>query len=264
MSTLHKTGKKGYFPKKFQCHGGEHMDLQELQEVKQTCHRALVVAALQQHSALGLLMLYTHCERDVRCVVLRRLGVQGASDDVVQETFLRASERIDQLRDVHKLEAWVCAIAKNEAHKYLRQRQRLSTGAAVHEIADPETLVGEAKWHVVVEQASRGLIVRDRLFVELIVSTEFNWHEIAQQLNISLSNVYKLHRRVEERLAQACAALELATTHQYSCGGLCELLREWSGEYSPLWRKRITHHAQQCSTCGEAIKKTPAFRLGSF
>ena len=240
------------------------MDLQELQSVRTACRRAVVVAALQQHSALGLQMLYADCEHDVRCVVLRRLGVQGASDDVVQETFLRASERIDQLRDVHKLEAWVCAIAKNEAYKYLRQRQRLLSGTAVHEIADPEILVGETKWHVIIEQASRGLTDRDRLFVELIVSTEFTWHEIAQQLDISLSNVYKLHHRVEERLAQSCAALELAITHQYSCEGLCEVLCEWSGEYSPLWRKRITHHAHLCTTCGGAIKKTPAFRLGSF
>jgi RNA polymerase sigma factor (sigma-70 family) len=183
---------------------------------------------------------------------------------VVQETFLRASEHIDQLRDVHKLEAWVCAIAKNEAHKYLRQHQRLLVGAAVHEMADSETVVGGVKWHVIVEQASKGLTVRDRLFVELIVSTEFNWHEIAQQLDISLSNVYKLHYRVEERLAQSCAALELATTHHYSCEALLGLLQDWKGEYSPLWRKRITHHANACTTCGGAIKKTPASRLGSF
>jgi RNA polymerase sigma factor (sigma-70 family) len=195
---------------------------------------------------------------------MHRLGAQAASEDVVQETFLRASEHIDQLRDVHKLEAWVCAIAKNEAHKYLRQHQRLLVGAAVHEMADSETVVGGVKWHVIVEQASKGLTVRDRLFVELIVSTEFNWHEIAQQLDISLSNVYKLHYRVEERLAQSCAALELATTHHYSCEALLGLLQDWKGEYSPLWRKRITHHANACTTCGGAIKKTPASRLGSF
>jgi RNA polymerase sigma factor (sigma-70 family) len=195
---------------------------------------------------------------------MHRLGAQAASEDVVQETFLRASEHIDQLRDVHKLEAWVCAIAKNEAHKYLRQHQRLLVGAAVHEMADSETVVGGVKWHVIVEQASKGLTVRDRLFVELIVSTEFNWHEIAQQLDISLSNVYKLHHRVEERLAQSCAALELATTYHYSCEALLGLLQDWKGEYSPLWRKRITHHANACTTCGGAIKKTPASRLGSF
>lgn len=240
------------------------MDLQELQEVKPTCHRALVVAALQQHSALGMQMLFADCEHDVRNVVLRRLGVQAASDDVVQETFLRASQHIDQLRDSKKLESWLCAIAKNESYRHLRISQRLLFTATEYETAEPEESVCNDQSYSIVKRASSGLSNRDRLFLEMFVSRELSWRQIGDQMNISLSNVYKLHHRVEERLAQSCAALELATTHHYSCGGLCELLREWSGEYSPLWRKRITHHTQQCSTCGEAIKKTPAFRLGSF
>lgn len=240
------------------------MDLQELQEVKSTGHRALVVAALQQHSALGMQMLYSDCERNVRNVVMRRLGAQAASEDVVQETFLRASEHIDQLRDSQKLESWLCAIAKNESYKYLRINQRVFVGVHDFDASDSEEVSGTEKSHDIVERASCGLNSRDRLFLEMFVSRELSWQQIGDQLNISLSNVYKLHYRVEERLAQSCAALELATTHHYSCEGLCELLREWSGEYSPLWRKRITHHVQQCATCGEAIKKTPAFRLGSF
>lgn len=240
------------------------MDLQELQEVKPTCHRALVVAALQQHSALGMQMLFADCEHDVRNVVMRRLGAQAASEDVVQETFLRASEHIDQLRDSQKLESWLCAIAKNESYKYLRISQRVFVGIPHFDASDSEEVSETEDKLDVVKRASRGLSVRDQKFIEVFVDEEMDWKQIGNQLSISLRNVYKLHQRVEERLAQACAALELATTHQYSCGGLCELLREWSGEYSPLWRKRITHHAQQCSTCGEAIKKTPAFRLGSF
>jgi RNA polymerase sigma factor (sigma-70 family) len=240
------------------------MDLQELQEVKPTCHRALVVAALQQHSALGLLMLYTHCEHHVRCVVLRRLGVQGVSDDVVQETFLRASERIDQLRDVHKLESWLCAIAKNESYKYLRQHQRLSVGIADFDASDAEELNATGEWHDLVERASKGLGARDQHFLEMLVGEDLGWQEIAEQLHISLINVYKFHHRVEERLAQSCVALELAISHRFQCEELCELLRAWTGEYSPLWRKRIVHHAQQCAACSGAIKKTPAFRLGSF
>jgi RNA polymerase sigma factor (sigma-70 family) len=240
------------------------MDLEELQSVRTTCRRAVVVAALQQHSALGLQMLYIDCEHDVRNVVMHRLGAQAASEDVVQETFLRASEHIDQLRDSKKLESWLCAIAKNESYKYLRIYQRVFVGVSDFDTSDSEEVSETGKWHNIVKRASCGLSSRDRLFLEMFVRRELSWQQIGDQLNISLSNVYKLHHRVEERLAQSCAALELATTHHYSCEGLCELLREWSGEYSPLWRKRITHHAQQCSTCGEAIKKDPSLATGVF
>ncbi|NDG66139.1 MAG: sigma-70 family RNA polymerase sigma factor [Actinobacteria bacterium] len=255
---------RGYLPKKFQCHGGVHMDLQEMQLVRTACHRAVVVAALQQHSALGLQMLYADCEHDVRNVVLRRLGVQAASDDVVHETFLRASDRIDQLLNSQKLESWLCAIAKNESYKYLRQYQRMSVGIVDFDLSDAEEVSAIGEWHDLVERASKGLGARDQHFLEMLVGEDLGWQEIAEQLHISLINVYKFHHRVEERLAQSCVALELAISHRFQCEELCELLSAWTGEYSPLWRKRIVYHAQQCAACSGAIKKTPAFRLGSF
>lgn len=209
-------------------------------------------------------MLYADCEHDVRNVVLRRMGVQAASDDVVHETFMRASEHIDQLRDSQKLELWLCAIAKNESYKYLRQYQRMSVGIVDFDASDAEELSAIGEWHDLVERASKGLGVRDQHFLEMLVGEDLGWQEIAEQLHISLINIYKFHHRVEERLAQSCVALELATLHRFQCEELYELLRAWTGEYSPLWRKRIVQHAQQCVTCGGAIKKTPAFRLGSF
>lgn len=239
------------------------MDLQELQEVKPACHRALVVAALQQHSALGMQMLYVDCERDVRNVVMRRLGAQAASEDVVQETFLRASEHIEQLHDVHKLEAWVRAIAMNESYKYLRQHQRLFVGGS-YDAYSPEANCGKNDLHFALTMSRKGLSSRDQQFLHLYLDQEFNREELSVHLDISIANVYKLRQRIEMRLAQSCAALELATSHQFACEFLFQLIRESKGEYSPLWRKRITHHANKCTTCGGAIKKTPASRLGSF
>jgi len=161
------------------------MDLQELQLVKPTSHRAVVVAALRQHGSLGLQMLYADCEHDVRNVVLRRLGVQAASDDVVHETFLRASERIDQLLDSQKLESWLCAIAKNESYKYLRRYQRMSVGIADIDPSDAEELSAKAEWHDLVKRASEGLCARDQHFLEMLVGEDLGWQEIAGQLNIS-------------------------------------------------------------------------------
>lgn len=240
------------------------MDLQELQEVKSTCHRALVVAALQQHSALGLHMLYADCERDVRNVVLRRLGTQVASDDVVQETFLRASEHIEQLHDVHKLEAWVRAIAKNESYKYLRQHQRLFVGGEPLHTYSAEADSTKSELRYALTMSRKGLSSRDQQFLHLYLDQELNPEELSVHLDISLANVYKLRQRIEVRLAQSCAAIELAASHQFSCEVLFQLIRESKGEYSPLIRKRITHHAHVCTKCGGAIKKTPASRLGSF
>jgi RNA polymerase sigma factor (sigma-70 family) len=241
-----------------------HTNLQELQTVNPVCHRAVVVAALQRHSALGLHMLYVDCERDVRNVVLRRLGAQVAGDDVVQETFLRASMHIEQLRNVHKLEAWVRAIAKNESYKYLRQHQRLFVGGGSFHTYSTEVNSRKSELCFAMTTSRKGLSNRDQQFLHLHLDQELNREELSERLDISMSNVYKLGQRIEVRLAQSCAALALATSHQFACEVLFQLIRDSKGEYSPLIRKRITHHANECTTCGGAIKKTPASRLGSF
>jgi hypothetical protein len=52
-------------------------------------------------------------------------AVIGPDDaaDLVQETYIRASERLHQLRDPALLDAWVVRIALNEAKSILRRRQ---------------------------------------------------------------------------------------------------------------------------------------------
>lgn len=209
-------------------------------------------------------MLYVDCQRDVRNVVLRRLGAQVASDDVVQETFLRASVHIEQLHDVHKLEAWVRAIAKNESYKYLRQHQRSFIVGGSCDAYPPEADCKENELQYALTTSRKGLSNRDQQFLHLYLDQELNREELSVHFDISMSNVYKLGQRIEVRLAQSCAALALATSHQFVCEVLFQLIRESKGEYSPLIRKRITHHAHLCSMCGGAIKKTPASRLGSF
>ncbi len=209
-------------------------------------------------------MLYVDCQRDVRNVVLRRLGAQAASDDVVQETFLRASVHIEQLHDVHKLEAWVRAIAKNESYKYLRQHQRSFIVVGSCDAYPPEADCKENELCFAMMKSRKGLSNRDQQFLHLYLDQELNREELSEHLDISMSNVYKLGQRIEVRLAKSCAALELATLHQFACEVLFEIIRASKGEYSPLIRKRITHHANKCTTCGGAIKKTPASRLGSF
>jgi predicted DNA-binding protein YlxM (UPF0122 family) len=171
---------------------------------------------------------------------------------------------IEQLHDVHKLEAWVRAIAKNESYKYLRQHQQLFVDGGSFHTYPTEVNSRMSELRLAMMTSRKGLSSRDQQFLHLYLDQELNREELSERLDISMSNVYKLGQRIEVRLAQSCAALALATSHQFACEVLFQLIRESKGEYSPLIRKRITHHANECTTCGGAIKKTPASRLGSF
>ena len=57
-------------------------------------------------------------------VAYAQLGNAAEAEDVVQEAFLRAFERLDSLREPEKFGAWLLTIARSFAYKALNKRQR--------------------------------------------------------------------------------------------------------------------------------------------
>lgn len=50
-------------------------------------------------------------------------GDEDILNDLVQVVFIRAYYSLNQLRDASKFGEWVCAIAKNEALKFLKNKR---------------------------------------------------------------------------------------------------------------------------------------------
>ena len=70
----------------------------------------------------------------VAAIILSRLGPGPDVEDVTQEVFLAAYSRLDQLREPAKFGAWVCAIGRNLALRWVRDRRLgLSLSAEVSE-----------------------------------------------------------------------------------------------------------------------------------
>lgn len=59
----------------------------------------------------------------VHAVLLARVD-RSAADDLVQDVFLRAMRRIDELRDLSAFGGWLAAIARNAGASHLRSRER--------------------------------------------------------------------------------------------------------------------------------------------
>jgi RNA polymerase sigma-70 factor (ECF subfamily) len=60
----------------------------------------------------------------IHSYAFRLLGNQEDADDVTQEVFIRAHERLDQLRDPERLRPWLYRIATNLCMDNLRKRSR--------------------------------------------------------------------------------------------------------------------------------------------
>jgi len=74
---------------------------------------ALLTAVFRAHSGA------------IHSYAFRLLGNQEDADDVTQEVFVRAHERLEQLRDAERLRPWLYRIATNLCMDHLRKRSRV-------------------------------------------------------------------------------------------------------------------------------------------
>jgi RNA polymerase sigma factor (sigma-70 family) len=97
--------------------------------------------------------------------------------DVLQDVFLVAAERLDQLREPDRLKAWLFAVLRNEVFRRTKRRSRqrpvdFSAPGAV-EMAAPDdpgaggAAVMAADLGALLREAARGLDERDQLVLEL-------------------------------------------------------------------------------------------------
>src|SRR5688500_1949586 len=54
----------------------------------------------------------------------RLLGNDGDVDDIVQDTFVRASDALAQIREPERVRSWLATVAVREVHQRLRKRRR--------------------------------------------------------------------------------------------------------------------------------------------
>ena len=138
-------------------------------------------------------------------LVLRMLGGQEAdAEDVVQDTWLKATERLDTFRWEASFGSWLCAIGLNVARESLRKRGRREeqwsedtevAGPAPREKVDPLDL----------EQAIARLPDGYRTVLILHDVEGFRHEEIAERLGItagtSKSQLFHARRSMRAALA---------------------------------------------------------------
>jgi RNA polymerase sigma factor (sigma-70 family) len=131
-------------------------------------------------------------------------AVAGADDapDLVHETYLRASDRLHQLRDPALFDAWVVRIALNEAKSVLRHRRRAAE--RVGQLPPRQADAPDVGLRQLVEQ----LAPRERAVIVLHYAYGYRMGEIARLLGLSEINVRTLALRARRRLR---AQIEEAT-----------------------------------------------------
>ncbi|MFM8388304.1 MAG: sigma-70 family RNA polymerase sigma factor, partial [Actinomycetota bacterium] len=211
-----------------------------------------IVEGLRAGTNEGLAAFYDLYADKLYDFARRQLRDASLAADVVHDTVLIVKSRIGQLRDESKFRAWVYAIVRNEVRAKARARSRhVREEYAPEQSVDPDFAGDHDRRELasLIDEAVAGLTEREQEVFHLFARQGLSNDEIAASLELTFANAQKLVQRVRDRIARSAGALLVARQGRKDCSDLNVLLVDWDGTFSPLWRKRIARHVDECSAC---------------
>ncbi|GAA3531474.1 hypothetical protein GCM10022234_30760 [Aeromicrobium panaciterrae] len=181
--------------------------------------------------------------------------------DAVADSFVIVAERINQLREPERLRPWLYAIVRSECLRMLRARKRVDYGGEEQlvNMADdaltPDQEAERAAMQKIVWDAAAGLADRDRALLDLHLRQGLEGAELGEAMGVSADNAYTMLSRLRSQVDRSLGALLIARLGRDDCVDLDTLLADWDGTFSPLIRKRVSRHVDDCEVCGERRKK---------
>jgi RNA polymerase sigma factor (sigma-70 family) len=141
--------------------------------------------------------------------LLRRMGAQSAeADDVAQDAFLAAFERITEFRGEGTFAGWVKRIAARSYLRRLQRERRLGAYAAESAEEDSRIESGDADGRIDLDEAMKGLGPAERLCVSLCFGAGLSHGEAAEALNLPLGTVKSHVKRGLDKLRARLAPTE--------------------------------------------------------
>ncbi|GIG86055.1 sigma-70 family RNA polymerase sigma factor [Plantactinospora endophytica] len=193
-------------------------------------------------------------------IVGRALHGHADTDDVVQETLLRMVRHLAGLREPAAFRSWLVAIAVRQVRDWQQHTATLrAPDAGPDEVADPAadfaelTVVrlGLTDQRREVAEATRWLDPDDRELLALwwLEETgELDRADLAGALGLPGGHAAVRVHRMKEQLDVARTVVR-ALRARPGCPDLHAVAQGWTGQPSPLWRKRLARHVRDCARC---------------
>ena len=121
--------------------------------------------------------------------------------------------------------------------------------------AGPEQAAHQADLRELVWNAAAGLSERDRALLDLHLRHGLEGADLGEAIGVEPAHAYVLLTRLRDQVERSLGALLVARLGRADCPDLSRLLTDWDGRFSPLVRKRVARHVDNCETCGAARRK---------
>jgi RNA polymerase sigma factor (sigma-70 family) len=192
---------------------------------------------------------------------------KDAAADIVQDAFIKAHARLDQLRNPDAFRPWMYAIVRREALGLFRSQKREVTMSTLDDSeasapnalqlvpsADPEgdpvTAAELADSAALVWEAAASLDADTYTVLDLYVRQGLSSAEIADVLGISKGSAYTRVNRTKERAAGAIATYLLVRKGSSQCGVLSGIVDRFEPPpVSKQLKRAVDAHVRDCDDC---------------
>lgn len=170
---------------------------------------------LQQRQQRTVELIGQHSEMLYR-VAYRLTGSMADAEDLTQQTFLTAHQKLHQLREADSAKGWLLAILR---HHFFRNRGRANraTTTSLESIPEPCQLLADPHSNLdseALQTALNELPVEFRWPLVLFYFHELSYQEIAAELSLPLGTVMSRLSRGKQHLRRLLA--EETLSHQPS------------------------------------------------
>lgn len=200
--------------------------------------------------------LYDRFNGEIYGFSVRMLSNRSDAADVTQDVFVRAIEKLPQLREPDRVRAWLFTIARHECFARTKRRSRTMATDPLDLGADMAStnrstagLVEANELTQLVWDAAKGLAPEDRAVLDLKLKRDLDGADLAEALGVPHDQLHKVTGRAMERFERSIVSLVLARGARRDCSVLAGLVETDDVELTPVLRKRIARHAQDCDAC---------------
>jgi len=177
-----------------------------IQQSTNVTDHGLVIAVLESGNEEAFRELYRrHTPRLLGFVSRLIAGGNPEGEDLVQETWIRASERLDRFQWRSTFSTWLLGIGLNVVRDHLRRRSR-SRSAPTGRSLDPPGQHTDHAIRIDIERAISMLPDENRLVLVLHDVEGIKHQEIAERLEIPVgttkSRLFRARRLIRERLSE--------------------------------------------------------------
>ncbi|TAK55500.1 MAG: sigma-70 family RNA polymerase sigma factor [Bacteroidetes bacterium] len=182
----------------------------------ETVNETNIVDEFLNGSDIAFVRLYNRYKHSIYLFSLKMLNDDEQAKDAVQNVFLKAYERRDQLRRAECFKSWIFTIARNECYTFLRKEKEMFETTDDYE--DCITLSSTLEYdtieqHEILNHALERLRARYREVIILKEYDGFSYKEIAGIVQSTESAVKSLLFKARKSLATLLQPILDETKH---------------------------------------------------